>query len=83
MKTMTIRNIPEEVAGQLKALADQANTSINSAVVQVLVSSVMPRKVQRKRRDLSSFCGGWTQKEFNEFERMIVDCEQINVEAWK
>ncbi len=80
---MTIRNIPDEVAGQLKTMAEVSNASINTTVVRVLASGVMPKKAPRKRRDLSRFCGGWTQKEYDEFEHAVEDCEQINPEDWR
>ena len=83
MKTMTIRNIPDNVVGQLKFLAEASKTSINNTVVQVLVSGVLPQKTPRKRRDLSRYCGGWTQKEHDEFEQAVADCEQINPEDWR
>ena len=83
MKTMTIRNIPDNVVGQLKFLAETSNTSINNTVVQVLVSGVLPQKAPRKRRNLSRYCGGWTQKEYDEFKHAVADCEQINPEDWR
>ena len=83
MRTMTIRNIPDEVAEQLKFLAKTSKTSINNTIVQVLGCSILPQKARRKRRDLSRFCGGWTQKEFNDFNLAITDCERIDPEDWK
>ena len=84
MKTMTIRNIPDDVAGQLKFLAETSNASINTTVVRLISGSVFPQKRRRrKRRDLSRFCGGWTQNDFNEFERATADCERVNPEDWK
>ena len=83
MKTMTIRNIPDDVSNTLKALATSTNTSLNATVVQVLTSGVLPQKPRRKRRDLSRFCGGWTDEEFNEFDHAVADCERIDPEDWK
>ena len=83
MKTMTIRNIPDNIAGQLKILAEASDASMNTTVVKILASGVLPRHAPRKRRDLSRFCGGWTQKEYEEFENATSDCEQICQEDWQ
>ena len=83
MKTMTIRYIPDEVAGQLKSLAEATNTSVNTTVVQMLSNGVLPKRKQRRVNDLSRFCGGWTQKDLKEFERVMADCERIDPEDWK
>ena len=83
MKTMTIRNIPDNVAGQLKILAEASDASMNTTVVQILASGVLPRQTPRKRRDLSRFCGGWTQKEYEEFENATSEGERIYQEDWQ
>ena len=84
MKTMTIRNIPDEVAGQLKFLAKTSNASINATVVRLISGGMFPQNQRRrKRRDLARFCGGWTQNDLNEFERAVADCERINPEDWE
>ena len=83
MKTMTIRNIPDNVAGQLKVLAKASGASVNATAVRILKSGALPGKAPRKRRDLSRFCGTWSQKEYDDFQRAISDCEQINPEDWR
>jgi plasmid stability protein len=83
MKTMTIRNIPDEVAISLKSLAETSNASINTTVVRVLSSSMFPQRKHRAKNDFSKYCGGWTQKEFDKFEAAVADCERINPEDWK
>ena len=83
MKTMTVRNIPDEVAVLLKGLAETSETSINTMVVRVLAEGVLPRGKKRIKSDFSKYCGGWSQKEFNKFEAAIEDCERIDPEDWK
>ncbi len=83
MKTMTVRNIPDEVALLLKGMAETSATSINTTVVRVLAAGVLPRKGKRVKSDFSKYCGGWSQKEFDDFEAAVADCERINPEDWK
>ena len=83
MKTMTIRNIPDEVAVVLKSMADASDTSMNTTIVRILSDRTLPRRRHRARNDFSKYCGGWSQKEFDDFETAVADCERINPEDWK
>ena len=83
MKTMTVRNIPDEVARLIKGLAETSNASLNATVVHVLENGVLPRRKSRVKSDFSKYCGGWSQKDFDKFEAAVADCERINPENWK
>ena len=83
MKTMTIRNIPDEVAAVLKNMADKSDASMNTTVVQVLATGVLPHRRARVKNDFSKYCGGWSQKEFDDFESVVADCGKVNPEDWK
>ena len=83
MKTMTIRNIPDEVAAGLKGIADKSDASMNTTVVRLLTDGVLPRRKKRTVNDFSKYCGGWSQKEYDKFEAAVADCERIDAEAWK
>ena len=83
MKTMTIRNIPDEVAAGLKGIADKSDASMNTTVVRLLTDGVLPRRKKRTVNDFSKYCGGWTQKEYDKFEAAVADCERIDAEAWQ
>ena len=80
MRTMTIRNIPDEVTGGVRRSAERHRTSINAAVISLLSESLGLGHPQKKR-DLAAFCGGWTAREAAAFEsatKRVVDRE-----AWK
>ena len=83
MKTMTIRNIPDEVAVVLKSMADQSDASVNTTIVRLLSDKVLPSRKKRAVNDFSKYCGGWSQKEYDKFEAAVADCERIDAEAWK
>ena len=83
MKTMTVRNIPDEVATLLKSMAESSDASINATVVRVLSNGVLPKPKKCVQNDFSKYCGGWSQKEFDDFEAAAADCERINPEDWK
>ena len=83
MKTMTVRNIPDEVARLIKGIAETSTASLNTTVVRVLSDGVLPRGKSRVKSDFSQYCGGWSQKEFDKFEATIADCEKINPGEWE
>ncbi len=83
MKTITVRNIPDDVALMLKGMAETSAASINSTVLKVLADGVLPRKTKRRKNDFSRYCGGWSQKEFDDFEAAVADCGRIDPENWK
>ena len=83
MKTMTVRNIPDEVARLIKGLAQTTNSSLNTTVVRVLADGVLPAEKRRPKSDFSKYCGGWSQKDFDTFESAVAVCERINQEDWK
>lgn len=83
MKTMTVRNIPDEVATLLKSMAESSDASINATAVRVLSNGVLPNPKKRVKNDFSRYCGGWSQKEFDDFEAAVADCERVNPEDWK
>ena len=83
MKTMTIRNIPDEVDVVLKSMADASDTSMNTTIVRILSDRTLPRRRHRVKNDFAKYCGGWSQKEFDDFETAVADCERINPEDWK
>ena len=51
MKTITIRNIPDEVAVVLKSLADKSDASVNTTIVRLLSDKVLPRRRKRAVND--------------------------------
>ena len=83
MKTLTVRNIPDDVTALLKENARTTGASMNSTVVRILADGVRPRKRRRPINDFSKYCGGWSQKDFDAFETAVAECEKINEESWK
>jgi plasmid stability protein len=83
MKTLTVRNIPDDVTALLQANARSAGASMNSTVVRILAEGVRPRKKRRQLNDFSKYCGGWSQEEFDKFEAAVSECEKIDEESWK
>ena len=85
MKTMTIRNIPDDVAANLAEHARESRRSINATVVEVLCAASLPTTEKPKPvADFSEFCGILSKEEADAIEKEIEDAfEQIDPEDWK
>lgn len=83
MKTMTIRNIPDEVARFLSGKAASEGRSVNATTVSLLsrVAGVEPR--QSRRRDLTWLAGSWSAEEARRFDATVASCRKIDERDWK
>ncbi len=83
MKTLTLRNVPEEVVDCLADAAKEAHQSMNATAVQALRRSFGLDAAPRRKRDLSSFAGSWTKKDLAAFEKATKVFEAIDEEMWR
>ncbi len=83
MKTLTLRNVPDEVAEHLSTLAEESRQSVNATILHVLRKSMGGGPMLRKKRDLSAFSGVWSEAEAKSFERATEIFEDIDEEMWR
>lgn len=83
MKTMTIRNIPGEVADFISEKAATEGRSVNAMTVALLTKAAGLDTPRPKRRDLSWLAGSWTAQEARRFDASVAVCRRINPEDWK
>ena len=83
MKTITIRNIPDEVSAFLAGRAATSGRSVNATVVSLLSKAVGLEPSSRKRRDLSWLSGTWAEEEADRFDSAVAECRRIDSEGWQ
>jgi plasmid stability protein len=85
MKTLTIRNIDEELNQALRDKVKQKGCSLNTLVVNLLKQSTGLSKQQftKKYHDLDSLAGTWSNEEYDEFNKNISSFNQIDEDMWK
>lgn len=83
MKTMTIRNIPDEVAAYLSGRAASEGTSVNAMTVSLLQKAAGLEPRQRRRRDLSWLAGSWSPEEARRFDETVASCRKVDEKDWK
>jgi hypothetical protein len=80
MKTLTIHNIPSEVADALERESERSHVSLDQTVIELLRRAL---GVQKKRNGLAKLAGTWTAEEHARFEAAIAVTEQVDEELWR
>ena len=87
MKAITVRNLPQRIAREVKRRAKEDSTSLNGAVLRLLEERLGMQVPGASRktvhRDLDFLCGSWTEQEASEFEKSLASQRIIDTEMWK
>jgi hypothetical protein len=78
--TLTLRNIPSEVAEALERESERSKTSLDEAAIVLLRRAL---GVEDVGNGLVELAGTWTEEEFQRFEKAIAITEQIDEELWR
>ena len=85
MKTMTIRNVPPDVAAWLGSEAESHRASLNSTVVAILSAAAFPERagIVKSKRDMSDLFGAWSCEEADDFNKTINEAfGKIDTASW-
>jgi len=83
MRTLTLRNVPEEVVDHLAGVAKQTHQSMNATAVQALRRCFGLETQPRRKRDLSAFAGSWNKADVSAFAKATAVFETVDPELWK
>ena len=81
MKTLTIRNLPDEVAEALEKEKAQRGESLNQTVIDLLGQSLGVGGT--RSNGLARLAGKWTEKDFRKFEKAVAPFEKVDPELWR
>ena len=83
MKTMTIRNIPAELAQALDKERRRRGISLNRTVLALLRDALgVPRAVTRSN-GLQRLAGKWSEDEYQRFEQAVAPFKEIDEAMWR
>lgn len=85
IKTVTLRNLPPEMARFIRRQAKKDKTSINKTVIKLLEQRVGEQGNRAHRtlhHDLDSLAGSWSAEEAAEFESHLSAERNIDSELW-
>ena len=83
MKTMTIRNVPTEVATALEAEKRRRSLSLNRTVLSLIEEALGISEGKARSNGLRRLAGTWSEDEFKRFEEAVAPLGDIDEELWK
>ena len=83
MKTITVRNIPVELATALETEKRRRGLSLNRTVVLLIQEALGIAARGRRSNGLHKLAGTWSEEEFRSFEKATAPLREIDAEIWK
>ena len=83
MKTMTVRNIPADVAEALDAERQRRGLSLNRTAVSLMREALGLTQGERPDNGLGRFAGTWSEDQFREFDATQAQFNKIDEDIWK
>ena len=81
MRTLTIRNLPVEVAEALEREKAQRGESLNQTVIDLLSQGLGVGGT--RSNGLARLAGKWTEKDLRKFEKAVAPLEKTAAELWR
>jgi plasmid stability protein len=81
MKTLTVRNLPEEVAAALETERRRRGSSLNQTVIDLLRISLGAG--QQRTNGLRRLAGTWSEGQHRAFEEAVAPFEAVDDELWR
>ena len=80
MKAITLRNLPEQLAREIRQRAAADGISLNRAVIKVLEERLRSEPLHH---DLDDLAGIWSDAEARAFNQALIEQRAIDPEVWK
>ena len=83
MKTMTIRNIPAELAQALDKERQRRGLSLNRTVLALLRNALGMPNAAARSNGLRQLAGAWSEAEYQQFEQAVAPFGEIDEAMWR
>lgn len=83
MKTMTIRNIPAELAQALDKERQRRGLSLNRTVLALLRNALGVLSAAAHSNGLRQLAGAWSEAEYRQFEQAVAPFGEIDEAMWR
>ena len=83
MKTMTIRNVPTELARALDQECRLQGLSLNRAVLTLLRNALGVPSVAVRSNGLPHLTGTWSDEEYHAFEQAVAPFGEVDEAMWR
>lgn len=81
MKTLTVRDVPPDLAEALEREKRRRGKSLNRTVLELLSQGLGVKKA--RSNGLGRLAGDWSEEDLREFEEAVAPFEQIDEELWQ
>ncbi len=82
MKTMTLRNLPDDLVRELEREKARRGQSLNKLAID-LMKQALGMANGDGSNGLAELAGNWSEEEFRQFECATAQFEQIDEELWR
>jgi len=83
MKTMTIRNVPAELAQALEKERRKRGTSLNRTVLALLRNALGVTSHAVRSNGLRQLAGTWNEAEYKQFEQAVAPLGEVDEAMWR
>ncbi len=83
MKTMTIRNVPAELAQALEKERRKRGTSLNRTVLALLRNALGVSSQAVPSNGLRQLAGTWSEAEYKQFEQAVAPLGEVDEAMWR
>ena len=83
MKTMTIRNVPPDLAAALDGERRRRGLSLNRTVLELMRQALGLGEGRPHSNGLRHMAGTWSEAEFRQFEKNVAPFARIDDEIWR
>jgi plasmid stability protein len=81
MRTLTIRNLPQDLAEALEQEKRRRGQSLNQTVIELLGQGLGVGLT--RSNGLAGLAGKWSEEDFREFEQAVAGFEEVDPELWQ
>lgn len=82
MKTLTIRNVPPDLAAALDGERRRRGLSLNRTVLELMRQALNLEGDRPNSNGLRQMAGTWSEAEFRQFEKNVAPFARIDDEIW-
>jgi plasmid stability protein len=82
MKTLTVRNLPKQVAEALNRERRRSDRSLNQTVIDVLSRGLGIGAEGPRRNGLAKLAGTWTEADLQQFNEAVAAFDAVDSEMW-
>ena len=82
MKTLTVRNLPRQLAEALNRERRRSDRSLNQTVIDVLSRGLGIGDDGPRRNGLAKLAGTWTDDDLQQFNESVAALEVVDPEMW-